>query len=153
MGGLIGWRGTFFCIVPIAVLATVRQVASLPPLPGERARSDSAMLGLLRRPPLVFGLLTVALLFAGQFALFAYLRPFLEQITQIGVSMLSLMLLIVGASGFMGTIVIGRVLGRVQQQGQAQVLFLTLGDPPGHLGLCKYGGDRGMVDLARAHGA
>ncbi|QDK34771.1 MFS transporter [Sphingomonas sp. IC081] len=130
VGGLIGWRGTFFCIVPIAVLAIVWQVASLPPLPGERARSDSAMVGLLRRPPLVFGLLTVALLFAGQFALFTYLRPFLEQITQIGVSMLSLMLLIVGASGFMGTIVIGRLLGRVQQQGQAQVLFLTLGVLP-----------------------
>lgn len=130
MGGLIGWRGTFFCIVPTAVLAIVWQVASLPPLPGERARSDNSMLGLLRRPPLAFGLLTVALLFAGQFALFTYLRPFLEQITQIGVSMLSLMLLIVGASGFMGTIVIGRVLGQVQPQGQAQVLFLTLGVLP-----------------------
>ncbi|QSR19017.1 MFS transporter [Novosphingobium sp. KA1] len=130
MGGLIGWRGTFFCIVPTAVLAIVWQVASLPPLPGERARNESAMLGLLRRPPLVFGLLTVALLFAGQFALFTYLRPFLEQITQIGVSMLSLMLLIIGVSGFMGTIVIGRVLGQVQPQGQVQVLFLTLGVLP-----------------------
>ena len=58
------------------------------------------------------------MLFVGQFALFTYLRPFLEQVTHVGVVMLSVMLLIVGASGFVGTVVIGRVI--------VKRLFLTL---------------------------
>lgn len=43
------------------------------------------------------------LLFMGQFAVFTYLRPFLETITGVGISALSLMLLLMGASGLVGT--------------------------------------------------
>ena len=48
----------------------------------------------------------------GQFALFTYLRPFLETVTQVNVSTLSLMLLVIGVAGFIGTTVIGRLLTR-----------------------------------------
>ena len=50
----------------------------------------------------------VALLFAGQFALFTYVRPFLEGVTQLGVSALSLVLLLMGAGGLLGTWLFGR---------------------------------------------
>ena len=43
----------------------------------------------------------------GQFALFTYLRPFLEQVTGVNVSTLSVLLLIVGIAGFIGTMLIG----------------------------------------------
>ncbi|MEG0886335.1 MAG: MFS transporter, partial [Janthinobacterium sp.] len=33
LGGVIGWRGAFFCLVPIAVVAFVWQWISLPALP------------------------------------------------------------------------------------------------------------------------
>jgi predicted MFS family arabinose efflux permease len=68
------------------------------------------MIALFRRPPVVAGLLAVMLLFIGQFALYTYLRPFLEQVTHASVTTLSTMLLIVGVAGFVGTTVIGRVL-------------------------------------------
>ena len=48
----------------------------------------------------------------GQFALFTYLRPFLETATRVDVSTLSLILLVIGAAGFIGTLIIGRVLRR-----------------------------------------
>jgi predicted MFS family arabinose efflux permease len=110
MGGLIGWRGAFFCVVPVAVAALVWQAIGLPPLPAKARRDGDGMIALLRRPPVLFGLGAIALLFAGQFSLFTYLRPFLEQVTHVGVSMLSVMLLIVGVSGFIGTVLIGRLL-------------------------------------------
>jgi predicted MFS family arabinose efflux permease len=47
----------------------------------------------------------------GQFALFTYLRPFLETVTQVRPSTLSLMLLVVGVAGLAGTALIGRLLG------------------------------------------
>ncbi len=108
LGSLIGWRGAFVCVVPVAVAALVWQAMALPKLPVAERQSARAMLGLLRSRAVLLGLFAVALLFAGQFALFTYLRPFLEQVTHVSVVMLSVMLLIVGASGFVGTVVIGR---------------------------------------------
>lgn len=60
----------------------------------------------------------VSLFFMGQFALFTYLRPFLEQVTRVDVSTLSLVLLVIGVAGFAGTTMIGRLLH--------QHLYLTL---------------------------
>lgn len=111
VGGLIGWRGALFCVVPLAVAAVVWQAVSLPSLPAEIRPEKGGMLALLRRPTAVIGLAGAALLFMGQFALFTYLRPFLEQVTHVSLGMLSTMLLIVGFSGFVGTTLIGRLIG------------------------------------------
>jgi predicted MFS family arabinose efflux permease len=46
----------------------------------------------------------------GQFSLFTYLRPFLETVTQVDVSVLSLLLLLMGVTGFVGTSLIGGFL-------------------------------------------
>ncbi|MBD8680097.1 MFS transporter [Sphingomonas sp. CFBP 13720] len=122
MGSLIGWRGAFFCVVPVAAAAVIWQALALPKLPAVARQGGNGMAALLRRPPVLFGLGTVALLFVGQFSLFTYLRPFLEQVTHVSVSMLSIMLLIVGVSGFIGTLLIGRVLDHR--------LYVTLGVLP-----------------------
>lgn len=111
VGGLIGWRGAFFCVVPLAVAAVVWQALSLPNLPPVAREEKSGMLGILRRPAAIIGLAGAALFFMGQFALFTYLRPFLEQVTHVSLGMLSTMLLIVGFSGFVGTTLIGRLIG------------------------------------------
>ncbi len=122
MGSMIGWRGAFFCVVPVAAAAVIWQALALPKLPAVARQGGNGMAALLRRPPVLFGLGTVALLFVGQFSLFTYLRPFLEQVTHVSVSMLSIMLLIVGVSGFIGTLLIGRVL--------EHRLYVTLGVLP-----------------------
>jgi predicted MFS family arabinose efflux permease len=48
----------------------------------------------------------------GQFALFTYLRPFLETVTRVDVSTLSLVLLVIGIAGFIGTLIIGLFIRR-----------------------------------------
>ena len=111
LGGVIGWRGAFFCVVPLAIAATIWQAASLPRLPAEPRAADVGMLQLLRQSTVRVGLAGVALLFMGQFALYTYLRPFLEQVTQVSLPMLSILLLGVGMSGFAGTILVGRLIG------------------------------------------
>ncbi|MCI4591675.1 MFS transporter [Sphingobium sp. BYY-5] len=113
-GGLIGWRGAFFCVVPLALLAMFWQARALPSLPVAVQRGGEGHVGiwrLLRRPPIMLGLAGVTLFFMGQFALFTYLRPFVEQVTQVGLASLSVMLLILGVSGFIGTVMIGRFIG------------------------------------------
>ena len=54
----------------------------------------------------------VSLTFAGAFATFTYLRPFLESVTQVNVTQLSLLLLGLGAAGFVGTYAVGHLLTR-----------------------------------------
>ena len=55
-------------------------------------------------------MIAVSLFFMGQFTLFTYVRPFLEMVGHVDVSTLSLILLLMGISGFIGTVLIGGVL-------------------------------------------
>jgi predicted MFS family arabinose efflux permease len=110
LGALIGWRGAFFCVVPLAAIALTWKYLSLPPLRAPERSGGSGILQLLKRPAVALGSGAVGLFFMGQFALFTYLRPFLETVTRVDVSTLSLMLLLVGAAGVAGTALIGRVL-------------------------------------------
>jgi predicted MFS family arabinose efflux permease len=110
LGALIGWRGAFFCVVPVAAVALGWKMLSLPAMPGERKQRSGNVLGLLKRPPVALGMAGVSVFFMGQFALFTYLRPFLEAVTRTDVSVTSLVLLIIGVAGLVGTTLIGGLL-------------------------------------------
>lgn len=110
LGSYIGWRGAFFSVVPLALLAFVWQWISLPSLPPRRRDGSQNVLRLLARPQVAIGMASVMLLFMGQFALFTYLRPFLETVTQVSVSTLSLLLLLMGLAGIAGTYCVSRLL-------------------------------------------
>jgi predicted MFS family arabinose efflux permease len=111
LGSLVGWRWAFFAIVPVAAIAFCWKLVSLPRMPpAVEARSVNPF-GLLKQPPVALGLAAVSLFFMGQFALFTYLRPFLETVTHVSPATLSVLLLVLGVSGFAGTALIGRFLG------------------------------------------
>ena len=69
LGQYIGWRGAYFVVVPLAAVTFAWQWLTLPSLPPARAAAASA-LGILKRREARHGMLAVALLFGGQFALF-----------------------------------------------------------------------------------
>ena len=110
LGQYIGWRGAFFAVVPLALLTLGWLYASLPSMPSDHGAGDGTVFRLLRRPIVAAGMAAIALFFLGQFALYTYLRPFLETVTRVDVSTLSLLLLITGVAGLLGTWVIGLVL-------------------------------------------
>lgn len=110
LGSLIGWRGAFFFVVPVAVLVFVWQLVSLPSMKTTSRSSIGSVFKVLNRPVVALGMASVALFFMGQFALFTYLRPFLEVVVHVNASTLSLLLLTMGVTGFIGTSLIGRFL-------------------------------------------
>lgn len=111
LGSVIGWRGAFFCLIPVALIALLWQWISLPALPAApRKANEGNVFALFKRRRVALGMLGAGLFFMGQFVLFTYLRPFLETVTQVDVSMLSIILLVIGVAGFIGTVVIGSVL-------------------------------------------
>jgi predicted MFS family arabinose efflux permease len=110
LGQYVGWRGAFFSVVPLAVLTLGWLYATLPSMPSERGPVGGTVFRVLRRPHVPAGMLAVTLFFLGQFALYTYLRPFLETVTRVDVSTLSLLLLITGGAGLLGTYLIGLAL-------------------------------------------
>jgi predicted MFS family arabinose efflux permease len=112
LGQYIGWRGAFFLVVPLAAVTFIWQWLTLPSMPPKHVNEKSGALGMLRHSNARLGMAAVALLFAGQFALFTYLRPFLEAVTRLEVSELSLVLLGTGIAGVAGTWLIGRMVAR-----------------------------------------
>src|SRR5215218_3248226 len=110
LGQYVGWRGAFFAVVPLAALTLGWLFASLPAMPSERGAGGGTVFRVLRRRQVPAGMLAVTIFFLGQFALFTYLRPFLETVTRVGVSTLSLLLLLMGAAGLLGTWLIGVLL-------------------------------------------
>ena len=110
LGQYIGWRGAFFCVVPVAALTFVWQFLTLPNMTSKERSGAAAAFNVLRRPQVPYGMLGAALFFLGRFALFTYLRPFLEVVTQVDVSTLSALLLVLGVAGLLGTSLIGFAL-------------------------------------------
>ncbi|XBP72708.1 MFS transporter (plasmid) [Polaromonas hydrogenivorans] len=111
LGSIIGWRGAFFALVPVALIALVWQWISLPSMPAQPRRPDAGnAVQLLKHRAVALGMLAVGMFFMGQFTLFTYLRPFLETVTNVDVATLSLMLLTLGIAGLVGTTLIGRLL-------------------------------------------
>lgn len=113
LGATLGWRGAFLTLVPVAIAALAWMWLALPPLPARpRPAGPRNPLRLLRRRTVVLGLAGCGAFFMGQFTLFTYVRPFLESVTRVDVPTLSLLLLLMGVMGFMGTVLIGSLLRR-----------------------------------------
>ncbi|MCR6502459.1 MFS transporter [Shinella sp. CPCC 101442] len=110
LGEHVGWRGAFFLVVPLALLALVWQWIGMPSLPPRGRNRSSNVFRLLARRQVALGMTAILLFFMGQFALFTYLRPFLETVTGVGVSTLSAILLLMGLAGVAGTWAIGHLL-------------------------------------------
>lgn len=110
LGEYIGWRGAFFVVVPLAAAALLWQWMALPSLPPREAPGAGAVFKLLGRRQVALGMASIMLLFTGQFALFTYLRPYLETVTGLSVSALSAVLLVMGLAGVAGTWAIARLL-------------------------------------------
>jgi len=113
---LIGWRGAFLCLVPVSLIALFWQWKALPSLPAAARTAGLKhvfkVFTLFAHPGVTVGMVACGLMFMGQFSLFTYLRPFLETVAGVQGAEISLMLLVIGVAGFIGTVLIGRVLQR-----------------------------------------
>ncbi|HWU03263.1 MAG TPA: MFS transporter [Novosphingobium sp.] len=137
LGQFIGWRGAFFCVVPLAAITLVWLFASLPSMPSHARARLGAPFAVLRRPAVPRGIIAVTLFFMAQFGLFTYLRPFLEGVTHVSGGVLSILLLVLGLAGLLGTFVVGRI---VDARLQALLVGLPLAMAFLALGLIAWGG-------------
>ena len=108
LGGMFGWREVFWALTPIVALNLFWHMAVLPSLPARQRQDFGTMFALLKRPYFLTGILASMLSWGSAFTMFTYLRPFLERVTGANVTTLSLLLLLLGSAGFIGTWGAGR---------------------------------------------
>jgi len=107
LGGRYGWRSAFLAAAAVGVVTLAFQYFTLPRLAPRRAARLKTVFEVLLRPGIAVGMLGCVLVHTGHFALFTYIRPFLESTTGLGADGLALMLLGFGLANFAGTLLAG----------------------------------------------
>jgi len=112
LGGQFGWRSAFFAAAAVGAVTLVFQMFTLPSLAPHRPSRLRTVLEVLLRPGIAVGMFGCVLVHTGHFALFTYIRPFLESTTGVGPKTLAMMLLGFGVANFAGTLFAGWLLQR-----------------------------------------
>jgi predicted MFS family arabinose efflux permease len=112
LGGLYGWRSVFLVATFIGVVTLFCQMVFLPRLSSSHTARVETLVEVLLRSGIGLGVFCSVLVFGGHFALFTYVRPFLETVAGVGTSGIALMLLGFGVANFAGTLLAGVVLER-----------------------------------------
>ncbi|GAA0229864.1 MFS transporter [Marinomonas primoryensis] len=112
LGGVIGWRNVFLLASLLGVLALFVQFFTLPRMQPQGRATLRTLIAVMNRPRMKFGLFMLVLIFTGHFALFTYVRPFLENVTGVATAGVSGILLGFGIANFIGTHIAGVLIAR-----------------------------------------
>ncbi|WP_251976152.1 MFS transporter [Salinicola avicenniae] len=112
LGDLVGWRNVFLLATALSAVTLLVQAVTLPKMTPERPTPLSTLISVVRRPGIGVGIVAIVLVFCGHFALFTYVRPFLETVSGMGINGISSTLLAFGVANFVGTLVAGYLLER-----------------------------------------
>lgn len=113
LGQHYGWRATFWAVALIGLIALAVIAACVPRDEAAPEAADwRADLRALARRPVLLGLLTTVLGYAGVFAVFTYIAPMLTQLTGFADSAVSPILLVFGAGLIVGNLLGGKLADR-----------------------------------------
>lgn len=113
LGQHLGWRATFWAVTLVGVVALAIIALAVPRDREAPEASDwRADFRAMGRLPVLLGLLTTVLGFAGVFTVFTYVAPILTGITGFGIDAVSPILLVFGGGLVIGNLVGGRAADR-----------------------------------------
>ncbi|QSQ28279.1 MFS transporter [Pyxidicoccus parkwayensis] len=110
LGQSMGWRASFWAVTVVGVVALAVIAAFVPRDSEPPAASDwRADVRALLRGPVLLGLLTTVLGFAGVFTVFTYVAPLLTQVAGFSEAAVSPILLVFGVGLVAGNLIGGRL--------------------------------------------
>ncbi|WP_326835182.1 MFS transporter [Amycolatopsis rhabdoformis] len=112
LGNLLGWRLTFAAAAAATLLVVVAQTVILPSIPPDGRTHLRDLLGVVKRRAARFGMAAGALVFVGQFTAWTYITPFLMDHTRLSSGTISLLYVIYGCGGIVGSLVAGSLFKR-----------------------------------------
>jgi MFS transporter, DHA1 family, inner membrane transport protein len=113
LGQHYGWRTTFWAVTLVGLAALVVLGMAVPrDQPAPEASDWRANLRAIRRSPVLLGLLTTVLGYAGVFAVFTYIAPLLTEISGFDAKAVSPILMVFGGGLVAGNLLGGRLADR-----------------------------------------
>ncbi|WP_350560945.1 sugar transporter [Psychrobacter sp. CAL346-MNA-CIBAN-0220] len=108
IGQWFGWRATFGSIGVIAFVVFILQAKMLPTLPSMFDGSVKKVPELLKNPLLVCLYLFCFVVFTAHYAAYSYIEPYMRQVGSISENLATLVLLLFGAAGLIGSVIFSR---------------------------------------------
>ncbi|MEU3074512.1 MFS transporter [Streptomyces laurentii] len=112
IGEVAGWRTAFVVMGVLTTGTVIMLLLFVPALPANQVTRLSVLRGMLRTAGTRFALLLTFLVVLAHFGAYTYVTPFLEQVTGLGATRITVFLLIYGAAGIVGNFVGGAAVGR-----------------------------------------
>ncbi len=108
VGQLLGWRMTFIGIAVCATLALVLLWRLLPVLKSEHSGSLASVPLLFKRPALLALYMLTVIVVTAHFTAYSYIEPFIQTVAGLSENFTTLMLLLFGAAGIVGSLLFSR---------------------------------------------
>ncbi|GHO71484.1 MFS transporter [Ktedonobacter sp. SOSP1-52] len=112
LGSLVGWRLTFAIAAAVTLLVVVAQAVVLPGIPPDMSTHLGDLVGVVKRRAARLGMAAGAVAFIGQFTAWTYITPFLMEHTHLSSGVISLLYVIYGCGGIVGSLVAGSLFKR-----------------------------------------
>jgi len=112
VGQYFGWRTTFFIIGLGALITLLCLIKLLPKLPSEHSGSLKSLPVLFRRPALMSLYLLTVVVVTAHYTAYSYIEPFVQTIAGFSASFATVLLLLLGGAGIIGSVLFGKLGNR-----------------------------------------
>ncbi|EKT0013175.1 sugar transporter [Salmonella enterica] len=112
VGQYFGWRTTFFAIDMGALITLLCLIKLLPKLPSEHSGSLKSLPLLFRRPALMSLYVLTVVVVTAHYTAYSYIEPFVQNVAGLSANFATVLLLILGGAGIIGSLVFGKLGNR-----------------------------------------
>ncbi|ELP0411778.1 sugar transporter [Salmonella enterica] len=112
VGQHFGWRTTFFAIGMGALITLLCLIKLLPKLPSEHSGSLKSLPLLFRRPALMSLYVLTVVVVTAHYTAYSYIEPFVQNVAGLSANFATVLLLILGGAGIIGSLVFGKLGNR-----------------------------------------
>ncbi|EEF2854014.1 sugar transporter [Salmonella enterica subsp. enterica serovar Enteritidis] len=112
VGQYFGWRTTFFAIGMGALITLLCLIKLLPKLPSEHSGSLKSLPLLFRLPALMSLYVLTVVVVTAHYTAYSYIEPFVQNVAGLSANFATVLLLILGGAGIIGSLVFGKLGNR-----------------------------------------
>jgi predicted MFS family arabinose efflux permease len=112
ISSLAGWRAVFFAVTAATAVALILFIIVMPSVPAASGGGFRTLIAVLRSRVMIVGLLGLAILVAGHFGSYTFIRTAAEAVPGLTPAMIAILLAVYGVGGLLGNLLAGLIVDR-----------------------------------------